>query len=345
MDEPLNFVFDNYRFLLNDAPFVPLIKQGSLEGVAKCNALSILLPAHPKDDLVWKEQKDQANEAIEKGLFVFWELDLGLNSLKNNFNDPSAFLSHSIALKEFSDSIWKNFRGKTLGVSLYKGPVDFFNRMHWPRQMAEHFEEWLADHALQSQPHGHFLQIFCANIFGEYLHRLASYLPDEANLFCCLDAMNAASRAQLAHILSKDRFEYFHLALKGGGLPLGSLNWERGRSSAGWIGSGVPDFVDSFPTVGILFPNDDGLSLETLSQIDQVLDQLDHRNIPFRIISETYLTEQWNGIDVLVVLSNSLNAIGRRKLQGFCAAGGTVSVIGNPIGLSLEITFQDTIFS
>ncbi len=285
------------------------------------NTLSIVLPAHPKDPLIWKDQQIQAEEAIEKGLSVFWELDLGIASSKTDFNDPSTFLTHCIALQAFDQSIWKNFFSKTLGISIYKGPFDFSERVMNPSK--EHFEEWLADHNLalpetNKSLEGHFYKVYCANMFGEYLHRLASCLPDTLPVFCSIDATHAGSRAELAHILSKDRFEHIHLSIKGDRLP--SVN-------------------STSVSVGVLLPSDDGISLEILAELDRVLDQLDERNTPFRIISETFLTEQWNGIDLLIVISSSLNSIGKRKLQGFCAAGGTVYFIGSPIGLAQELPF------
>lgn len=287
------------------------------------NKFSIVLPAHPKDPLIWKEQQIQAEEAIEKGMSIFWELDLGIASSKTDFNDPSTFLTHCIALQAFDQTIWKNFFNKTVGISIYKGPFDFSERIMNPSK--EHFEEWLADHNLAlSELEGHFYKVYCANIFGEYLHRLASCLPDNLPVFCSIDATNAESRAALAHILSKDRFEHIHLSIKGDRLP--SMN--------------------SIPvSVGVLLPNDEGISLEILAELDRVFDQFDERNTPFRIISETFLTEQWNGIDILIVISSSLNSIGKRKLQGFCAAGGTVYYIGSPIGLAQELPFSSNFIS
>jgi len=112
---------------------------------------AIVLPAHPKDPLVWKEQHRQAEEAIDQELSIFWELDLGIGSSRTDFNDSSTFHTHSIALQEFEQSIWKNFSDKTVAVSLYNGSFDFSERILNPSK--EHFEEWLLDHHLSFEEH------------------------------------------------------------------------------------------------------------------------------------------------------------------------------------------------
>ena len=46
---------------------------------------------------------------------------------------------------------------------------------------------------------------------------------------------------------------------------------------------------------------------------------------PFRVISEAFLTEDWEGIDVLHVLEVALTSQGVRKIKGFEATGGIIN--------------------
>ncbi len=63
--------------------------------------------------------------------------------------------------------------------------------------------------------------------------------------------------------------------------------------------------------------------------------------IDYRIIPETYLTTEWHGLDYLIVDPDSLSSQGFRKLQGFCAAGGTIVSLGKIMGLPYEILFDE----
>ncbi len=42
--------------------------------------------------------------------------------------------------------------------------------------------------------------------------------------------------------------------------------------------------------------------------------------VPFRVIPEIFLTEQWDGIDILHAIETAMTAQGQRKIKGFIAA-------------------------
>ncbi len=46
--------------------------------------------------------------------------------------------------------------------------------------------------------------------------------------------------------------------------------------------------------------------------------------VPYKVIPEHLLTQEWEGIDELYVPQNGVSAQGRRKISGFIAAGGTI---------------------
>jgi hypothetical protein len=50
--------------------------------------------------------------------------------------------------------------------------------------------------------------------------------------------------------------------------------------------------------------------------------------VSFKPVYESLLTEQWDGLDEIYVLSEALTPQGKRKLLGFEAAGGKVNYLG-----------------
>lgn len=132
--------------------------------------------------------------------------------------------------------------------------------------------------------------LFSFQMLSEYLHRLISFLPDTLLPFAFIDTV--ASPAKAAQLLSKARFE--HLILKNQKLTPSST--------------------------AIYLPDDSFIDPAFLQRLDELLPKL----TSFRIIPEEKLTEQWDGIDLLLVDPDKISIQGKRKLLGFIAAGGTV---------------------
>ena len=87
---------------------------------------------------------------------------------------------------------------------------------------------------------------------------------------------------------------------------------------------------EAMPTLGVCLPT------EVLkSEREAFLESLD--GVDYRMVSETFLSEEWDGLDTIVVMQ-PISASGRRKLMGFCAAGGVVATFGERLGLSNEIS-------
>ena len=81
------------------------------------------------------------------------------------------------------------------------------------------------------------------------------------------------------------------------------------------------------PPLGIYLPKDPMIDASVLAQLDRLIASLISEQTPFRIISEEKLTEQWDGLDRLIVPEKAISTQGKRKLLGFIAAGGTVTKI------------------
>ncbi len=186
---------------------------------------------------------------------VLWELDF-------NFQFSEAALrSYILAVEQFVE-IWKKYSG--LGVVLYRGSLDIIKKMP-------------VDNEVEA-----------ATLFGEFLHRLASFLPDNANPQCLFEGPHTFTKGRAIQLMSKERFQHI------------SLGEQKGRE-------------------GLLLPPDDLCTPE-------VLKILELYPIP-RVIPEKMLNEMWDGLDHLVVIEEAVTAQGLRHLKGFEAAGGTVQKV------------------
>ncbi len=294
------FSFSNRTFYREDLPFSPLI--GSGEG---CNIVRIPLPARLEHDLDWKGAKDAAQAAILEGKFLFWEFDFGLETGLLELHDTARFLSFTLAIEQFLTRLLPAFKEHSFGVSLYKGDILFSNRFSW--------SEELENNCLES---GLDERVYCAGIFVEYMHRLASYLPDVLLPFCLLDA-SALPDAIAAQILSKGRFFHLHLAVKGVAAPVGDLKWEG-------------DLFCPFPhkeEVGVILPPDIRCTDPVIQKLEILLKQVLEQGQQPRIIPEALLNEHWDGLDRILAIEEALTQQGKRMLQGFAAAEGITTLV------------------
>ncbi len=218
---------------------------------------TILLSAGLSSDLDWSVQKEQALQSNET---ILWEMDFSFSA--TCCNDQAAFNSYILATQQFC-TLWKEFSHRSKGVVLYRGTLDIIR-------------------GIDSD------EIEGANIFGDFLHRLASFLPDEAAPFCLFEE-TSFSKAKSAQLMSKERFWHLHLSLK------------EDQSSR-----------------GILLPSDDYCTPEVLEKIEKLLEA------PCRIIPEKRLNEMWDGLDQLYIIEEAVSPVGRRQVMGFVAAGGEV---------------------
>ncbi len=132
-----------------------------------------------------------------------------------------------------------------------------------------------------------------------------------------LDAHALGAPAEAAQLLSREKFSRFLTVVRGGLLPKRELAWE-GASVSGFIGRRIPVESIAEPRVGLC------IHPERLdSALEQAIEELIHKKTPFRLLSETYLTSEWDGLDLIIV--GDVTPEAERKLQGFLAAGGQVS--------------------
>ncbi len=229
---------------------------------------------------------DDLNWRIEGTPEVF-EFDLGLSEPYFPLEDELHFQALSAALTHFSKEIWPKFP-ESKGI-LYRGSFDFSAFFRWSEQQEANFEIWKKERPEAPEPH--LKRLFTAEAFITYFQMLAHRLPDEMPLIL-IEEKGAGTLAERLHLLSTERFEHF-----------------------------IVETSDRFDgTTGVCFPTDAKCSGEILGKMDRLLERLD----AFRPVYEAFLTEQWNGLDQIIVFEETLTPQGRRKLRGFEAAGGKV---------------------
>lgn len=273
--------------------------------------IRIGLPSQISDDLNWSAQKKQALLAVESGKKIFWEFDLGLSSPYFSLEDELLFHSLSLSLTTFTKELWPLFQKNTEGACLYQGSIDFSRFFVWTDKQLLNWNAWKLERPLAKE--AHLRRLFCADAFAFYFQMLSHRLPDELPITLILSAQGCGTLAEALQLVSKERFEHFNVELKD-----------------------VP--ISKASSIAVCFPEEKLCSQQILEKMDQIFDGLEK---PIRVIPEPFLTEYWEEVEYLYVLSEALTQNGKRKLMGFCAAGGTVIVEGDLIGLAQEIESKE----
>ncbi len=169
-----------------------------------------------------------------------------------------------------------------------------------------------------------------------FFEQLAGSLPDEVEPFLMLDVTSLSSSVDIARALSKERFPHFTLAVKGMEIPVPEFGWETVVGMRGMIGERLLYSTIEDPTVGVCVP-EQGAS----DCIDEIVQWMKKEGLSFRMIPEALLTTEWQGLDHVIVDTSSVDVLGKRRLMGFCAAGGTIVSIGELLGLPFEMSFEE----
>ncbi len=289
----MSFSVDHHGFYREEVPFYP-ITQGE-----EANTVLIKLAAG--------QALEKAEEAVAQGRWILWELDLGLSSAQLTpeiLSNPSALF---LGIEEFCSQLLPSFKDFTFGVVLYRQERAFIEQFP-PDLWKEEFEQ-------TSCPGPEPYLVFCATLLSEFLHRQVSLLPDTLLAFALFDAAPFSSFALMAHLFLHERFEYLNLMF----LNVPALY----QGSCSWGPDGKRSHFSKEILWGLLLPCDSFIDISVLSHIDRAAEELQRKNIPFRLIAEERLTEQWDGLDQILVPSlEAISPQARRKLLGFVAAGG-----------------------
>jgi hypothetical protein len=331
------------------------------------DAVRIPLEGGLHADLSWEKESKAADVYVKQGLRLFWDLNLGIPAvLPHPLSHRSQFLSLSLSLEHFRDTLWKKFRQETIALCLYRGRADFSRHYPWNEEQIENFKTWIQDIDLNEIKNDsdltpaelektavgqELLRLFCCDAIGQYLNLLAGSISDSLPLFLLLDAAESCDPFTVAQLLVKERYSRFHLAVAGTvaeSIGIGEMSWGGKMLTKGMISRVLPNSRENSktedtqekPKVGVCLPNYPVLLSCKYADFHQAMKTLYEKGVAFRVISEFELTGEWEGLDYLVVDTNGIQKTLKRKLCGFCAAGGTVVSVGPLLRLSQEVNFE-----
>lgn len=310
-------IFDAPHFYFEETIFVPAIfDAGPGEEVpAGFNTARIALDGRMRTHLDWRNAIEQAETYRQRGLKLLWDLDLGLfTRLPLPFANETQFRALALAVDHFLNDLWPKFMDDTLALNIYRGSADFSQGFPWCHERQEAFQDWLGNSRSDTLL---ARRLFCRETCVQYLEFLIGGFPATLQPMLMLDAHFLGSAAEAAQLLAREKLSRFVTAVRGGLLPIRELSWEGSLTEFGFVGRKKSSFQPIEVRLGICV-NPDYVE----PGIAQALEEAVKKKIPFRILSETYLTSEWEGLDEIVV--GSVSAEGQRKLQGFIAAGGVV---------------------
>lgn len=280
------------------------------------NTILIALDATLKSDIVWEVEQKRAEEAVQKGKKIVWELDFGcMNPLGFRLQDPIQWNTSLVAVEHFVRSILPKYEKETTAVSLFRGAIDWIHHLYWDEAQKEHFQRWKTVSRIpgaslcsletisQTKETRHVLSLYASEQLSNYLHSLGSHLPEEVMRSATFTTTPHTSIWRAAQALSRERFP--HIVIDVPYLPISSLQ-------------------DDQISVALCLPQDQYLSEEVGEIWESVYIELEKRSIAFRVIPETFIAEDWSGLEKIIVLTNSLSEFGKRQLQGFTLSGGQV---------------------
>ncbi|MFI0435789.1 MAG: hypothetical protein ACH350_08730 [Parachlamydiaceae bacterium] len=323
------------------------------------DTVTIHLDGRMRSSLDWKIACRQASQAIQKGYNLIWDIELGLFSdLTQPLGHQGQFLSLALALEHFRDTVWKEFKFFTIGLILFRGQADFSQELQWNQDLEDNLRKWFEElnvphfanlnlaQIKQDDEGCQLARLYCRDVAVEYLTLLASRLPDSLPVYLFLDVTHFPSSLLMEmQLLNSERFENLKLGFRGGRLPFNGIGWGN-PTSYGYSGhafSSLPEFQKIL--VGFCVPPIQFYRSLHYDGFEEGVRRLQERSIPFKLIAESQLTSQWDGLDALFFCPNGLSQQGKRKLQGFCAAGGTAVSMGDLIGLSHEMSLDEWLTS
>ncbi len=358
--------WDRPFYYFNSQKWIPLIAD-EYPPSRGFNAVKVTINGQLQSHLNWKAERELAISLVEQGYALFWEIEMGFFSdLSMPLVNQTQYLSLGLSLDYFRDTLWKEFKHHSLGLVLYRGQADLSQSFPWDKQQMDNLRDWLRDRflnkdiftcetqltisnfdeielsfLLQSEIGKHLVRLFCRDVTVEYISLLASRLPDALPCYMLLDVSLIDNPLWQVQLLHPECFEKLNLAVKGSFLPLQAMGW-RSSSPYGIIASeSIPIPFHQEATIGVCLPSMEMCRPSQYEGLEEALRYLLAKNLPFRLISENHLTSEWDGLNELLYVPAGLSPQGKRKLQGFCAAGGTVITLSTKLGLPYEVSLFD----
>ncbi len=310
-------------------------------------SVTIYLDATQKATLNWELAIQEASQAIENGLKVIWELDFGLfDRLLHPLSHPQQFLSLCLAIEHFCNVIWEPFQHSTLGALVFKGTFnsqEISSLVHerafqnWVQERFDSIEEFRLETGIALEqfedikfaayreiPEAKFLlSLFFRDVALDYIKQLAGQLPYGVDPLIKLTMDKNLSPAETIIFQNEECYR-----------PLIFI-----------VDENAPErYIGNVNIVGhgIYLPPVNTFSARWNLLFDNAIRYFVENNITFRLISDESLIMSLEGLDDLVICPSAISYLGKRHLQGFCAAGGRVLLLEDTsLGLSHELFFPD----
>jgi hypothetical protein len=328
-----HFRWERPHFYFQGEKYIPQIYYGQENVTQESNCVVITLDGSMTSSLDWKSARQKALE-LPSNIKILWNMKMGLFSyLTFPLTKEMQFQSFIIALKHFRETLWKEFKERSLGVILYEGRLDFKRGFLWDTDQEADFGGWQKLHSVTGEISQDHMRLYCRDACSEYLQLLQDGLSDAVPAFLLFDAQSIQDPLTFAQMIASDRWNRFHLAIKRPPFKTQHLTWQ---------GTTIQASHDPKPiTTGVCIPSSDTIHSINFQGLNEALTLLIQKNIPFRLMSESYLTAEWEGIDHLIYTAVGTSVQGKRKLQGFCAAGGVPVYVGNKgLNISDEISLE-----
>lgn len=329
------------------------------------SASLITLDGRLKSNLDWQAAQESAQIAVQEEKKIFWQMDLGLfDDLAFPLTNQAQYLSLGLAIDHFCNTLGKEWVDHSLGLSVYCGSADFSTTFLWDEEHLYNWRLWLRqffiDEAQAESEIGiqwdsfehaqitdccktlegkHILRLFCRDVAIEYISLLTNRLPAATDPYVLFNLQGVASdEISTMQLMHPYCFGHLQVGVQGTALPLLYKRWNRHGHDKITLEL-APTHVGN---IGICLPNPSTAWLSQWHKLKEPIQTLSERSILYRIMTEENLTASWDELDFLLYVPQALSIQGKRKLLGFCAAGGTVvsidEVTGNFPG---EMMWQD----
>lgn len=331
------------------------------------NTVKITLSAKLDSPLDWTAQKKEAQKVVDKGLNILWDLDLGLfGDLPLPLSDTTQYKSLHLALDHFFETLWSEFEDHTIGCLIFKGSLDLMTKWIWDSEqtlmLRNKFLEWFSDaqafHNLSGLPckslsnvvpdnliHSEYgqnlLRFFCMEQAVDYFEVLVSQFPSVLLPYVLFNAGHIKSRLHIYQLLDHEGFDFIQIGVKKSPICIPhALSWGCGGYPNGFISDTFLPYQRpaASPALGIVVPSKRICDPKEIAFYETIFDLIESKD-SVRYLSERHLAVNWEGLDVLFILE--VDEWTKRKLEGFCAAGGEIVYLKDPVGITQEIAFKE----
>ena len=267
----------------------------------------ITLPASPQDDLQWASEIEAARGSEGP---LNWHLDFGLfDRLTQSLADQGQLNTLALAADHFTQQIFPEFKKRTEQILLYNGTTNLADALLRLPAADVMLESWLAERCPEEitseKDEKYAQQLFARDMLLDLLHFLSSRLPESHSATVRFETLSFDSLFHQLFYFSAHAFDSLNVVIDS-----------QLESFQGLFG----EAREELPT-GVLMPDEGCVTPQQWGRLPEIVESLEH---PYRVIPEALLTEQWAGLDQLVIDPDVVSSMGQRKVAGFEAAGGEV---------------------